>query len=713
MENDCNACHSIWLALADTKFRQRVDLDSLAEELSPSCSVHAALIQHLQEFQQKDGSTSINIRPRSKYTSARMGGGYPGSCLLLVYRPSVPNHPGTGRILDPDWVDIELARKWKHQCLTVHGTICENPFKIWPTRPAWLIDVEQNCIVAGQKIDRPFAALSYRFGDHPSCTIDADTWSKLQEPNAPQMEPYLSPMIKHAMYITSAIGERYLWADVLCIPHHDRDAATLQLQLMGAIYGNALVTIIAMDTDSQEGIPGLRGISSSRKINQKVVPFGKEQIVMRNTYGQLMNPDIPYSHRGWTYQEYMYSRRRLLFNQKELHWECSCSTWHEEMIFGAEVDKYIDDTKRIIRYGFPDLRYMSGIISDYNKRQLRYDEDALPAISGLLSVASRSFTDGFLYGLPEMFFDCALGWRPAFLKYVEDRWRNLRRRTPSQRPIDGQLHPSQLPSWSWIGWQGHVDLDETARVLADQVGIYKETFPITEWYTAESPTASASERRHIRSTWFTDRESYKDPNTPLPPGWTRHERSTQLKKICVYPDGCGEFIFKHEAIPAQEWYYPFPVPTISESTPPCMFEQTAYLFCETQRTQLWARREGFGLSSNTVRLLDDDNVKVGSLYCHNKLQLEGILYAAEDSERQGEVPLGKQVDLIAVSRYKEYTRRYGTRVWGDEIPQATSENIVVLWVEWVDGVAYRLASGEVEKEAWDKLALENISLILG
>ena len=44
----------------------------------------------------------------------------------------------------------------------------------------------------------------------------------------------------------------------------------------------------------------------------------------------------------------------------------------------------------------------------------------------------------------------------------------------------------------------------------------------------------------------------------------------------------------------------------------------------------------------------------------------------------------------------------------------TTENLyVVLWVEWVNGVAYRLASGTVEETAWDKLNLENVSLILG
>lgn len=41
------------------------------------------------------------------------------------------------------------------------------------------------------------------------------------------------------------------------------------------------------------------------------------------------------------------------------------------------------------------------------------------------------------------------------------------------------------------------------------------------------------------------------------------------------------------------------------------------------------------------------------------------------------------------------------------------ETYEVLWVEWEDGVAYRLASGRVAKEAWEEADLEDVSLVLG
>jgi hypothetical protein len=58
--------------------------------------------------------------------------------------------------------------------------------------------------------------------------------------------------------------------------------------------------------------------------------------------------------------------------------------------------------------GFPDLNASSYVISDNNSRQLSYEEDALPGITGLLSVLSRTFANGFLCGLPDMLFDRAL-----------------------------------------------------------------------------------------------------------------------------------------------------------------------------------------------------------------------------------------------------------------------------------------------------------------
>ena len=42
-----------------------------------------------------------------------------------------------------------------------------------------------------------------------------------------------------------------------------------------------------------------------------------------------------------------------------------------------------------------------------------------------------------------------------------------------------------------------------------------------------------------------------------------------------------------------------------------------------------------------------------------------------------------------------------------------TEAYLVLWIEWVDGIAYRLGCGEVEKSAWESLPLDTIEVCLG
>jgi hypothetical protein len=62
------------------------------------------------------------------------------------------------------------------------------------------------------------------------------------------------------MHLAWRLGERYLWLGSLRITQGDLSATIEQLNLMGAIYANAEVTIIAADEDAHVGIQGLRGV---------------------------------------------------------------------------------------------------------------------------------------------------------------------------------------------------------------------------------------------------------------------------------------------------------------------------------------------------------------------------------------------------------------------------------------------------------------------
>lgn len=739
---ECQVCHDLMQMFAATKDRSpattTIVLGSFEEALSTNCQRHKPLVERFVEYCQQAGawrmkSKDLGIlftgeRPEIYESVSKLGLGR--SLVLANKSPSPTDHVRKGRIVDPQYMDLETLKHWKSQCLTSHGTMCQNPMKIWRTCPAWLVDVKQRCVVRGDDPavgSSPFVALSYRRETEPSVGVVPESMLGLQRPGILDDEGasgWVSPLVRHAMYLTTVLGERYLWVDTLCIVHGDTATAE-QLGLMGAIYASAMVVIIVADGDTQNGIAGLQEIQESlpRKSQQCLIPFGDDETIVARTNSPFsLIHGGPYHERGWTFQEHKMASRKLFFKDGLAHWECQRSLWHEDLVQGVELDKYIEPRLREILAGFPMLGSLSNMIGNYNDLELRYEEDALPGIMGLLSVLSRSFTGGFLYGIPENFFDRALGWRPFWPHTV------LTRRKPSERPSHLKF-ASGLPSWSWIGWKGLVGLgDEAARINHRSHSI-SETFPVTQWYTGESPTTAPHDRRAIRSSWYDQRSAWKkgaaDLASPLPAGWSRHEvkpgsTSTFRDEPLLWPEGCRGFVYTHENLPDDDYgptntfFYPFSVPDITESTPPDMPEQTEYLFCKTRRARLWTRGEkivdGKVLDADLsiwISIHDVSGDTVGDLQLHDHDQLQRLVDASAGNE------LGAQIELVAINR----TRTIGNTFIEEEkrrgLPQWTRDEYTVIWIEWTGSVAYRNAVGSIEMSKWQQLDLEEVELVLG
>ena len=328
--SDCKICHDIWHGFADHNATIEINLGSFNDAVHSGCPRHTPLVERFRDYchdgnERTRDSADVGFC-KGKWgddvtliESISQGGSY--WSLLLVKQTSVRDHVGTGRILDPDWADLGIVKQWKNQCLASHGPKCENPMKISPIRPAWLIDTKDKCLVSGQS-SGAFVALSYRWGEHSRINVDVDTMAKLRKPDAldsPEMSVYLVPVLRHAMYLTSTIGERYLWADALCIAHGDIVATAEQLNHMGTIYASAIVTIIGADGDFQDGFLGLRDISAPRNLKQCIIQFGEDKIVVRDTHMFYSSDSNRYRTRGWVYQEEKMSQRRILFQHKQVH----------------------------------------------------------------------------------------------------------------------------------------------------------------------------------------------------------------------------------------------------------------------------------------------------------------------------------------------------------------------------------------------------------
>ena len=730
---DCGTCKALLQRFTDPTFRDEINLGSWDEALSSLCPSPLPLIKAFHAYcsekehfhhDTKDVGIVRGVEGHSVElfpSISKLGAVW---ALLLAQGADVTDHAGTGRVLDPDWADLGLAKKWKTMCLEGHGANCQNPMRIPRTAPKWLVDVDKRCIVPGEARG-PYVALSYRWGGASGYRLNEDVLPILQKDYAldeKNISDHLPPIIQHAMFMTAVLGERYLWVDALCVVHGGHADSANQLNLMSAIYANAVVTIVAADGDASDGLLGLRDVSTPRGLEQKIIPFGNEKLIVRNNYIFSLDTGTEYYERAWTYQEQKMSSRKIFFNRKEIHWECQCSVWHEELTLGTEVDKYIDPRLSIMLAGFPDLESLSHVIGRYNERKLTYDEDALSGISGLLAVLSRSFTGGFLYGCAEMYFDRFMGWVP--------QWghTNLRRRIASSRPEHERVTRSSasLPSWSWIGWEGMIWLKygEATRIN-DICHSLEETIPITQWYTANAPTVPAKSRRRIRSTWFEYIGKYKDLTQPLPPGWTKEEAPTVgsfRDEPRLYPDECGKYIFKHKDLtgeawgPTDEFYFPFPVAEITPKTPFFTPEQTPYLFCKTKKATMWAERaeyKVFPREENVLKLRQDaGSAVVGSLHLQTEEQLAQWPEVLEKPGHDTK-PDGKMVDLVAIHRSVYYAKTFDEEKKAYGYPFIRNERYAVLWVEWHDNVAYRLACGNVEKDAWESLELEGVDLVLG
>lgn len=223
------------------------------------------------------------------------------------------------------------------------------------------------------------------------------------------------------MKLVQSIGERYLWFDALCIDQNDREHLRRQLEMMGAIYASAKLTIVAADGDATSGIKGLKGISSSsHSLIQRILPLsGDAKVIVSQMANFVGQGSSEYFQRGWTHQEFVLSKRRLIFFKGQVFWECVEGDWYEDLVPEEYPFSILSRPRRynvnlldlnFIQGGEQDLDELSNILKNYNRREHSYPEDSLPGIMGLLSMVGRSFDGGFLCGLPEACFDSALMW---------------------------------------------------------------------------------------------------------------------------------------------------------------------------------------------------------------------------------------------------------------------------------------------------------------
>ncbi|KAI0509252.1 heterokaryon incompatibility protein-domain-containing protein [Xylaria bambusicola] len=698
--DSCQVCAGLWdLFMSDTRNHRK--LPHCYGSSDKSCPGHDAFSQYIMKLfpEYIDGPYLRRMRPDGPVgVKLLLIGPDPENWFAICEPPEGSQLSCYGRILDPGWIDVELIKGWIKDCITFHEDTCANPVGVPPVSPQWLIDVQDACIIPGGGIP-DYVALSYRWGASKGLRRGEGSLDikALRKPGAlaeAQIVQILPPTIADALQLVDAIGERYLWVDAICIDQSDEAHLNHQLEIMGAI---------ATDGDSTSGIKGLKGISTARDLQQDIIPLFEHFKIVRTLPCDFRNVPVltedehflGYFRRGWTHQEFHLSKRRLIFYKKQIFWQCTCANWSEDLI--QEMTKFskfqyhrgISLQDSSLLKGIPNLDNLSRILADYNSREHSYPEDALPGIMGLLSILSRTFEGGFLCGLPETCFDAALMWR------VGGPRRPTRRRIASKKSSTVSL----LPSWSWVGWQTPSLLMAPNENLA-MLGLEAcRTIPITQWFTHDSPHSDS--KRPIESKWFSFRKSMEISPASLPSGWWRYEDGTRdglpsnvVNKLGYNP----RYFYCHKEIAGIKYYLPFPISTNYKDQIPWSPRQTPFISCKTKRGWFKARREGLYDPLNTEFMLSssDGFDDCGRLESHTAI--DTLLAATASGQLTVElVAICSQI-LISFHMFMDLDWH---KVYG------------VLWVEWVDGVAYRRGSGVVYKEAWEAHDLEDVDLILG
>ena len=622
-----------------------------------------------------------------------------------------------GQVLDPSWIECKSIHHWADTCDREHGSDCRSLVGslLPPPRPRWFVDTWRKCLVKA-KISQPYVALSYVWGTKPFFRTTNRFLKLLQQQDAllnPELD--IPRTIKDAVKVAEMIEQRYLWVDSICIVQDNDEEFNDQINNMASIYANAYVTIVAEQAE-YAGF-GLRGISEPRRLNQEWYKIGDLAIIERRWLrleNQLNQLASLWSHRAWTLQEQYLSSRKIVFENDTVHWECPVAICREEIREvmkwdGADERSSLQLQKQLAQ-PFPNLVGFFDVVSSYNNRQLSYQEDALAAFSGIMTALSKNFIGGFYCGIPVMFFDLALHWRPIH---------SLTRRLPSDS------HSAYcLPSWSWVGWRGQVLLDKDAANWYNHDSFIRgkhenfmrptKTTSLVQWYGVALATGA---KWPIRSCWSIYQNLYMDMKTEPPPGWTRHyapfssinnlsDDSTNAQpSICFY---------RHQTDSNTDFWFPIPMgEQINDSAP---VSPGSLLSCRTQKAWLHIG-EKYQDRKNCRSVHTKDNEWAGILYLEEGQSLELV-----SEENRGVA--GSLCEFALLSLTEKQSQKDGCdSVWNNS-PQeweyrarnkATGSHQFynVLWIEWLHGIAYRRAYGQIKKALWDRQEIEYFDLILG
>lgn len=252
---------------------------------------------------------------------------------------------------------------------------------------------------------------------------------------------------------------------------------------MADIYNAAHLTIIAAaGNDPTYGLPG---VSSGPRTTLSHTKLGNIVLsVVPSTCGLCAIGQSSWAQRAWTFQECLFSRRRLFITDRRAVLVCNTDICYESCDNrpSEQIETYcslgwmsLPQRQRVFkeRHGLINREGPIALsfvyIGTYNHRKLSFEQDALNAIVGALN-SLRTEATCHIWGVPlqQAKPNATAEATPGSTSKKGDQaliallWLSW---APSHRRM-------QFPSWSPIGWTGHIGHSgayslSTLGVLAD------------------------------------------------------------------------------------------------------------------------------------------------------------------------------------------------------------------------------------------------------
>lgn len=357
----------------------------------------------------------------------------------------------SGRILR-SVPDFTLAKEWLQRCQALHlhcardSKTCVSPLRLI------------NCATRKLQLDfqsQPYVALSYVWGS----TITQDSRPTLELPKS------LPKTVEDAMIVAQILEIPYLWVDRYCISQTDKNEIHHLVRNMDKIYRNAELTIIATaGSDAACGLPGVGGTPRRKGQSVQLGPYTFAPLV---TAEEILNS--AWNRRGWTFQEGQLSRRRLVFTESQMYFQCQNSSDQESGDLAPHLSNFPQHKTRAFPEPWtratPWLLYER--IVEYYPRQLSFKDDALRAFEGIFTWVGDQ--NASLTKSPVSHF-----WGIPVLPWGEDNGIHnfLRGLCYTDQSKMGRLSAKAtdctgFPSWTWAALKASRSNDELGELHFD------------------------------------------------------------------------------------------------------------------------------------------------------------------------------------------------------------------------------------------------------